>query len=77
MSTRARKAWLSLLDRRVGVLNRGAAERSPAEEVFRTVAAILALVWVSVPVQCPSTNSRISLIQPGQDDCQQRFCPTL
>ena len=49
MSTRARKAKVSLLDDKIHILDRGAAEYSPAKEVFKTVAAILALVRVGIP----------------------------
>ena len=60
MSTRARKARVSLLDDRIDILDKNAAGSSPPKEVFRTVAAILALVRVSSPALTPSANSRIS-----------------
>ena len=49
MATRTHKAKVSLLDDRIDVLNKDAAEASPAKQVFRTVSTTLALVRVSVP----------------------------
>ena len=50
MTTRTRKAKASLLNDRIDILNKDAAETSAAKQVFRTVSATLALVRVSVPI---------------------------
>ena len=47
MATRAHEAQASLLDDRIFILDRNLAEPFPADEVFKTVSAILALVRVS------------------------------
>ena len=46
MATRTRRDKASALDDRMDILNRHAVEVSPAQQVFRTVTAILALVQV-------------------------------
>ena len=76
MATHAHESPVSLLNDRIHVLDKNAAGSSPAKQVFRNVGAILALVRVSAFALRPSANSRVSLTQPGQEDCQQRFCPT-
>ena len=60
MSLRARKARVLLLDDRIDILDGNAAGSSPANELFRTVADILALVRVSSAVLGPSANFHIS-----------------
>jgi len=47
MGVRRRKAIVSL-DDKIDILNKNAAEDSPAKQVFTTVSAILVLVRVSV-----------------------------
>jgi len=76
--TRVREVEASLLDGRIDTLNRNAVEAYPAKQIFRTVSAILALVRVSALLLRPSANFQISLmVRPGQNDCKQRFRPTV
>ena len=56
MTAHTRKAKEPLLDSRIDILNRNAVEVPPANQVFGTVSAILALVRVSSLVLCPSVN---------------------
>jgi len=49
MTTRTRKAKMSLLDDRIDILNGDAAKASTVKQVFRTVSTAIALVRVSAP----------------------------
>jgi len=42
-----------ILDDRVNILDRNAVDASPAQQIFRTVSAILALTRVSVLIPAP------------------------
>jgi len=70
MRTRTRK----LLDDRIDTLDRNAVYASPAQQVFRTVSAILALTRVCILVLVPPTDSHW---RPNKDkvvdneDCMQ------
>jgi hypothetical protein len=57
MATRTRKFEAPLLDDRIDVLNRNVAKASPAQQVYRSVSAILTLIRVSTLVPCPSADS--------------------
>lgn len=59
MAARTRKAEVPLVDDGIDILNEIAAEASPANKVFRTASAILALVRVGAPVLLPPVNYRI------------------
>lgn len=62
MQTRTREAEVPLLDDRIDILNRNAGDASPANQVFRTVSTILALIRVGAPVLRSSVNRYISLM---------------
>jgi len=64
MTKRTRKAKALLLDDRIDVLNRNAAEDSPAKQIFKTVRTTLALVRVSTPTLLPHMDFHR---EPNQD----------
>ena len=80
MATRTRKFQISILNDRIDILGRTAAESSPTKKVFNTVGAILALVRVGALVLRLSViyaNSQIPLMTwTGQVNHQQRFYAT-
>ena len=59
MGTRARRVKASLLDDKIDILNRSAVEASPAQQVYRTVSAILALVRVCTHILLPASTSSL------------------
>ena len=59
MATRARKAKVLLIDDRIDILNRDVAETFPANQAFRAVNGILALVRVGA---CSASICKQSLI---------------
>ena len=58
MATLAYEVKVTLSDGRTDSLGRNTIKASPAEEVFTTVGAILALVRVSTLILRPSVNPR-------------------
>lgn len=64
------------LDDRIEILDRNAEEAFPAGQVFRIVAAILALVRVCT-LRLAEVDPRISpMTLPGRSDYRQRFYGT-
>ena len=59
MGTRARRVKASLLDDKIDILNRSAVEASPAQQVYRTVSAILALARVCTHILLPASASSL------------------
>ena len=69
MAAPAAEAQVSLLDDRIGILDRNAAEASPAGQVLRTVGAVLALVRVRALFLRSPLDSPISpMAWPGRND---------
>ena len=66
MATRPRKAKVSLINDRIGILNRNAVETSPAKQVFGTVITIITLVRVGT--RSASIREHSLMSRPGQDD---------
>lgn len=63
MATRRSKTWVSLLDK-IDILDRKTTEASPtAQQVFKVVSGILALVRVGALALRPSVNSHLRLDQ--------------
>ena len=60
MAAPTAEAQASLLDDRIGILDKNAAEASPVSQVFRTVGAILALVRVRALLLRPPVDLPIS-----------------
>jgi len=54
---------VSVLDDRIDILNRNAADASPVQQVYRTVSDILALVRVIAQVLLPPTTLIVAQIE--------------